>query len=98
LCGSAGDKWTVVGPNGAGKSTLLKIISGQLEHDLGQVNRNKVRPRRYACLSWKQLQLWQVAGGSDSSRAGYWQNTTRTLTALFRLDSQQQQWLSKIEQ
>eukprot|EP00775_Hariotina_reticulata_P003188 gene3188-3466_t len=39
LC--AGDKWTVVGPNGAGKSTLLKIISGQLEHDLGQVNRNK---------------------------------------------------------
>lgn len=39
---SSGDKWAVVGPNGAGKSTLLKIISGQMDHDAGQISRNKV--------------------------------------------------------
>ncbi|MBV5305934.1 MAG: ATP-binding cassette domain-containing protein, partial [Desulfobulbaceae bacterium] len=32
-----GDKVAVVGVNGAGKSTLLKIISGQLEHEAGEI-------------------------------------------------------------
>jgi ATP-binding cassette, subfamily F, member 3 len=32
-----GDKVAVVGVNGAGKSTLLKIVSGQLEHDAGEI-------------------------------------------------------------
>lgn len=32
-----GDKVAVVGVNGAGKSTLLKIISGQLEHEKGEI-------------------------------------------------------------
>lgn len=40
---SVGDKLAVVGPNGAGKSTLLKILGGQLDHDSGQISRNKVR-------------------------------------------------------
>jgi len=38
------DKVGLVGPNGCGKTTLLKIILGQLDYDLGQVNkRNSIK-------------------------------------------------------
>jgi len=32
----AGDRWHIAGPNGSGKSTLLKIITGDLNADVGE--------------------------------------------------------------
>ena len=37
----AGDHIALVGPNGCGKTTLLNILSGQLEPDRGQLNRDQ---------------------------------------------------------
>ena len=37
-----GDKIGFVGVNGAGKSTLFKIINGSMEHDSGELFRNKL--------------------------------------------------------
>lgn len=38
------DKVGLIGPNGCGKTTLLRIILGQLDYDLGQVNkRNSIK-------------------------------------------------------
>jgi len=36
-----GEKVGMVGPNGSGKSTILKLISGQIEPDMGQVTKQK---------------------------------------------------------
>ncbi|PIE98021.1 MAG: ABC transporter ATP-binding protein [Treponema sp.] len=35
---TAGNCYGIIGANGAGKSTFLKVLSGELEHDSGQVN------------------------------------------------------------
>ena len=37
----AGEKVGMVGPNGSGKNTILKLITGQLEPDMGRVTRQK---------------------------------------------------------
>ncbi len=37
----AGEKVGMVGPNGSGKSTILKLITGQIEPDMGRVTRRK---------------------------------------------------------
>ena len=37
----AGEKVGMVGPNGSGKSTILKLITGQIEPDMGRVTRQK---------------------------------------------------------
>ena len=34
---TAGNCYGIIGANGAGKSTFLKILSGELEHDFGQI-------------------------------------------------------------
>lgn len=33
-----GNCYGIIGANGAGKSTFLKILSGEIEHDLGQIS------------------------------------------------------------
>ena len=37
----AGDRVGLIGKNGAGKSTMLKILSGEMEHDTGQIAADK---------------------------------------------------------
>ncbi|WIA12397.1 hypothetical protein OEZ85_012443 [Tetradesmus obliquus] len=56
----AGDKLGVVGPNGAGKSTLLRIMSGQADHDSGQISRN--RGAKVGYLPQGDLQLYESQG------------------------------------
>ena len=33
-----GNCYGIIGANGAGKSTFLKLLSGELEHDSGQIS------------------------------------------------------------
>ena len=42
-----GDKIGFVGVNGAGKSTLFKIINGMMDHDGGEIYRNKLTKTGY---------------------------------------------------
>lgn len=35
---TAGNCYGIIGANGAGKSTFLKVLSGELEHDKGEIN------------------------------------------------------------
>ncbi|KAF6262123.1 P-loop containing nucleoside triphosphate hydrolase protein [Scenedesmus sp. NREL 46B-D3] len=59
----AGDKLAVVGPNGAGKSTLLRIMSGQADHDSGQISRN--RGAKIGYLPQGDLLLYESRGDTQ---------------------------------
>jgi ATPase subunit of ABC transporter with duplicated ATPase domains len=50
---SPGRRYGLTGPNGAGKSTFLKILSGDLEPDVGQVS----RPKRLGVLRQDQFRF-----------------------------------------
>ncbi|MEM6300391.1 MAG: ATP-binding cassette domain-containing protein [Pseudomonadota bacterium] len=53
-----GQHWAVLGANGAGKSTLAKILSAELKHYSGQLNRGaKLQPSAIAFVCFEQGSL-----------------------------------------
>src|SRR5688572_13688930 len=57
----AGKRYGITGPNGAGKTTFLKILSGELEADMGDVRRPKrtsvLGQDQFAYESWRALDV-----------------------------------------
>jgi len=65
----AGEKVGMVGPNGSGKSTILKLITGQIEPDMGRVVKQKALRVGYlpqeATFSAQHTVLEEMHAGVD---------------------------------
>ena len=65
-----GRRYGLTGPNGSGKSTFMKILSGELEHQMGNV----IRPRKMGILRQDQFAFdeFRVIDTVIMGNAGLW--------------------------
>jgi ATPase subunit of ABC transporter with duplicated ATPase domains len=67
----SGKRYGITGPNGAGKTTFLKILSGELEADVGDVR----RPKRTSVLKQDQFafESWRATDVVIMGNAALWE-------------------------
>jgi ATPase subunit of ABC transporter with duplicated ATPase domains len=67
----SGKRYGITGPNGAGKTTFLKILSGELEADVGDVR----RPKKTSVLKQDQFafESWQATDVVIMGNAALWE-------------------------
>lgn len=65
-----GRRYGLTGPNGSGKSTFMKILSGELEQQMGNV----IRPRKMGILRQDQFAFdqFRVIDTVIMGNAGLW--------------------------
>ena len=68
-----GNCYGVIGANGAGKSTFLKVLSGELEHDTGEISMTLSITVRAVEKQIKHLREQGKIIRVGSKKSGHWQ-------------------------